>query len=168
LQFFFRKKACNPQYNKYYCIGDCRLSFENKTARISPPLECVLGSLLIVVKCGVWSPRKSLLSEGCGPSFDRLWYCFCRVSVCLTCLSLTLNISYVYVYVKIRRHQHTRVHAHTGPRRHTRALACHRHHIPRLVRRQAFHTDPSGPGPVGIHGVVVIPSGAALTARLLA
>ena len=37
---------------------------------------------------------------------------------------------------KIRRHQHTRVHAHTGPRRHTRAPACHRHHIPRLVRRQ--------------------------------
>jgi len=36
------------------------------------------------------------------------------------------------MYVKIRRHQHTRVHAHTGPRRHTRAPACHRHrhHIP--------------------------------------
>jgi len=50
---------------------------------------------------------------------------------------------YVCMYVKIRRHQHTRVHAHTGPRRHTRAPACHRHHIhiPRLVRRQAFHTD---------------------------
>jgi len=31
------------------------------------------------------------------------------------------------MYVKIRRHQHTRVHAHTGPRRHTRAPACHRH-----------------------------------------
>jgi len=45
------------------------------------------------------------------------------------------------MYVKIRRHQHTRVHAHTGPRRHIRAPACHRHHIPRLVRRQAFHTD---------------------------
>jgi len=45
------------------------------------------------------------------------------------------------MYVKIRRHQHTRVHAHTGPRRQTRAPACHRHHIPRLVRRQAFHTD---------------------------
>jgi len=49
------------------------------------------------------------------------------------------------MYVKIRRHQHTRVHAHTGPRRHARAVAlsgvCHRHHIPRLVRRQAFHTD---------------------------
>jgi len=28
-----------------------------------------------------------------------------------------------YMYVKIRRHQHTRVHAHTGPRRHTRAPA---------------------------------------------
>jgi len=32
------------------------------------------------------------------------------------------------MYVKIRRHQHTRIHAHTGPRRHTRApaetLAC--------------------------------------------
>jgi len=27
------------------------------------------------------------------------------------------------MYVKIRRHQHTRVHAHTGPRRHTRAPA---------------------------------------------
>ena len=49
---------------------------------------------------------------------------------------------YVCMYVKIRRHQHTRVHAHTaGPRRHTRAPACHRHHIPPLVRRQAFHTD---------------------------
>jgi len=48
---------------------------------------------------------------------------------------------YVCMYVKIRRHQHTRVHAHTGPRRHARAPACHRHHIPRLVRRQAFHTD---------------------------
>jgi len=32
--------------------------------------------------------------------------------------------------------QHTRVHAHTSPRRHTRAPACHRHHIPRPVRRQ--------------------------------
>ena len=40
----------------------------------------------------------------------------------------------VCMYVKIWRHQHTRVHAHTGPRRHTRAQACHRHHIPRLVR----------------------------------
>jgi len=40
-------------------------------------------------------------------------------------------------YVKIWRHQHTRVHAHTGPRRHARAPACHRHHIPWLsVRRQ--------------------------------
>ena len=40
------------------------------------------------------------------------------------------------MYVKIRRHQHTCVHAHTGPRRHARAPACHRdrHHIPRLVR----------------------------------
>ena len=49
----------------------------------------------------------------------------------------------MYMYVKIRRHQHqhTRVHAHTGPRRHARAPACRRHHIPRLVRRQAFHTD---------------------------
>jgi len=46
--------------------------------------------------------------------------------------------------VKIRRHQHTRVHAHTGPRRHTRAPACHGHHIPRRVRRQAFHTDHHG------------------------
>jgi len=45
------------------------------------------------------------------------------------------------MYVKIRRHQHTRVHAHTVSRRHTRVPACHRHHIPRLVRRQAFHTD---------------------------
>ena len=49
--------------------------------------------------------------------------------------------AYVCMYVKIRRHQHTRVHAHTGPRRHTRAPVCHRHHIPRLVRRQAVHTD---------------------------
>jgi len=47
----------------------------------------------------------------------------------------------VCMYVQIRRHQHTRVHAHTGPRRHARAPACRRHHIPRLVRRQAFHTD---------------------------
>jgi len=48
---------------------------------------------------------------------------------------------YVCMYVKIRRHQHTRAHAHTGPRRHARAPACRRHHIPRLVRRQAFHAD---------------------------
>ena len=47
----------------------------------------------------------------------------------------------VCMYVKIRRHQHTRVHAHTGPRRHAKAPACHRHHIPRLVRRQACHTQ---------------------------
>ena len=47
----------------------------------------------------------------------------------------------ICMYVKIRRHQHTRVHAHTGPRRHARAPACRRHRIPRLVRRQAFHTD---------------------------
>ena len=33
------------------------------------------------------------------------------------------------MYVNIRRHQHTRVHAHTGPRRHARAPAGHRHHI---------------------------------------
>jgi len=41
--------------------------------------------------------------------------------------NLILDIMYMYVcmYVKIRRHQHTRVHAHTGPRRHTRAPACH-------------------------------------------
>jgi len=32
-------------------------------------------------------------------------------------------------------------HAHTGPRRHARAPTWRRHHIPRLVRRQAFHTD---------------------------
>jgi len=37
----------------------------------------------------------------------------------------------MYMYVKIRRHQHTRVHAHTYPRRHARAPACCRHHIPR-------------------------------------
>ena len=48
------------------------------------------------------------------------------------------------MHVKIRRHQHTRVHAHTGPRRHARAPACRRHHIPRLVRRQAFRTDHQG------------------------
>jgi len=44
----------------------------------------------------------------------------------------------VCMYAQIRRHQyqHTRVHAHTGPRRHARAPACRRHHIPRLVRRQ--------------------------------
>jgi len=66
---------------------------------------------------------------------------------------------YVCTYVKIRRHQHTRVHARTGPRvnpvracthtrvhartgprRHTRAPACHRHHIPRLVRRHSTQT----------------------------
>jgi len=41
------------------------------------------------------------------------------------------------MYVKIWRHQHTRVNAHTGPRRHARAPACHRHHMPRLVRAQA-------------------------------
>ena len=53
---------------------------------------------------------------------------------------------YVCMYVKIRRHQHTRVHAHTGPRHHARAPACHRHHIPRLlVRRQAFHTTDHRP-----------------------
>ena len=45
------------------------------------------------------------------------------------------NAWYVCMYVKIRQHQHTRVHAHTGPRRHARAPACHRHRIPRLVRR---------------------------------
>jgi len=45
------------------------------------------------------------------------------------------------LHVKIRRHRHTQVHEHTGPRRHARAPACRRHHIPRLVRRQAFHTD---------------------------
>jgi len=60
----------------------------------------------------------------------------------------------VCMYVKIRQHQHTRVHAHTSPRRHTTAPACHRHHIPRLVRRQAFHTDHHrrvvvGAGPTG-------------------
>ena len=39
---------------------------------------------------------------------------------------------------------HTRAYTRTqarGPRRHARAPACHRHHIPRLVRRQAFHTQ---------------------------
>jgi len=48
------------------------------------------------------------------------------------------------MHVKIRRHQHTRVHAHTGPRRHARAPAGRRHHIPRLVRRQAFDTRKEG------------------------
>jgi len=38
---------------------------------------------------------------------------------------------YICMYVKIRRHQHTRIHAHIGPRRHARAPACRRHHIPR-------------------------------------
>jgi len=35
------------------------------------------------------------------------------------------SVVYVCMYVKIRRHQHTRVHAYTGPRRHTKAPACH-------------------------------------------
>ena len=58
----------------------------------------------------------------------QLWGCF-RHNVCM--------------YVNIWRHQHMRVHARTGPRRHARAQACRRCHIPRLVRGQALHTDQS-------------------------
>jgi len=58
------------------------------------------------------------------------------------CISLLQDIIllqsvnvYVCMHVKIRRHQHTRVHAHahTGPRRHARAPACHRHHIRKSI-----------------------------------
>jgi len=67
---------------------------------------------------------------------------------------------YVCMYVKIRRHQHTRVHAHTGPRRHTRAPACHRHHIPRLsAGRHSTQTTIGSPSlcdrPRGGGGIVV-------------
>jgi len=53
------------------------------------------------------------------------------------------------MYVKIRRHQHTRVHAHAGPRRHTRPLACRRHLI--KTRRCRNVTEPGGvnPRPLG-------------------
>jgi len=57
--------------------------------------------------------------------------------------TLCVQVMYACMYVKIRRHQHTRAYTRTQARGATpvRAPACRRHHIPRLVRRQAFHTD---------------------------
>ena len=49
--------------------------------------------------------------------------------------------TYVCMYVKIRRYQHTRVHAHTGPRRHARAPACHRHHSHSLPHGELVITN---------------------------
>ena len=50
-----------------------------------------------------------------------------------------LSISSMYVCKDSAAPQHTRVHAHTGPRRHARALACCRRHIiPRRVRLVCF------------------------------
>jgi len=96
------------------------------------PVGLTQSKVLTKPHTGMEKPDPSTATEGSKPCNTK-----CRRLGGLN----RIDPKYVCMYVKIRRHQHTRVHAHTGPRRHARAPACHRHHIPRLVRRQAFHTD---------------------------
>ena len=69
----------------------------------------------------------------------------CKWGVHRASLVMTSSCVSLYVFVKIRRHQHqhTRVHARTQARIATPEPPTRRrrHHIPRLVRGQAFHTQ---------------------------
>jgi len=126
-RFMYSQNRLNMNRIPYSFVAS-RIQHVGCAPRTPPGSICVPPGAICVPSGAICVPPGAI----CAPP-DAI--CVSPGSICVE------SLLFKCMYVKIRRHQHTRVHAHTGPRRHARAPACRRHHIPRLVRRQAFHTD---------------------------